>query len=603
VTEVDVIGSARRGVGVEALVARVRAALAAAGVTVAPDGAPGEESRHPIVAVDPAAWFAERVDAGTTPGPELLARVVGLSTAVPDTPLFDDEAALGKHLAAVLHHDPRVVADFVRRGCRASVLPYGVLPRSTDPGAERPIDVATAGPDCERRNRVLAHGAPWFATVRCHHRLDRDLRVDADPFTSAKVVLDVLTGDRLPPDPLTVLGAVEAGAALVVEQRGELLREDLVPSVLCSDQGTGFAVARDLAQDPTRAEALARSAYDELLAAHPLETMGAVLVEAAATARSPRPVTHDPVDLHRAWEVVAEPVADQLQRMKEREDAPVREGLREVLQSLRGVDARLRRLEAGGPPPADEVLRRSAADAGAEPPQVSVLVPAYRAAGWVLEAVASVRENAREPWPLRFEAIVVDDASPTDDGKLVAAWAAEHPDLPVTIVRHGANRGLAAARNTALAHARAPFVLPLDADNALLEGGAKRLFLALHDDTEAAFAYGILQERTVKGPSGLRNAVPWSRERLRQGNFVDALAMVRTEVLRAAGGYTAGMPEQGYEDWDLWCRLATAGHHGMYVPEMVATYRVRPNSMSEQLHLSHVGPLADMLERHPDLLA
>ncbi len=58
----------------------------------------------------------------------------------------------------------------------------------------------------------------------------------------------------------------------------------------------------------------------------------------------------------------------------------------------------------------------------------------------------------------------------------------------------------------------------------------------------------------------------------------------------------------GFEDWDLWCRVAESGGHGTWVPEIVARYRLRPGSMSAGLQLSRLGPLADMLERHPELL-
>jgi hypothetical protein len=36
---------------------------------------------------------------------------------------------------------------------------------------------------------------------------------------------------------------------------------------------------------------------------------------------------------------------------------------------------------------------------------------------------------------------------------------------------------------------------------------------------------------------------------------------------------------------------------------MIASYEVRADSMSADLQLSHVGPLADLLARHGELLA
>jgi glycosyltransferase involved in cell wall biosynthesis len=95
-------------------------------------------------------------------------------------------------------------------------------------------------------------------------------------------------------------------------------------------------------------------------------------------------------------------------------------------------------------------------------PIVSIIVPAYDAAGFIGAALASaVAQSFRA-----LEVIVVDDGSRDSTAAVAGEFAAR--DARVRVVRHAATRGAAAARNTAIAHARGRWIAPLDADDTLL---------------------------------------------------------------------------------------------------------------------------------------
>src|SRR5215204_696893 len=89
---------------------------------------------------------------------------------------------------------------------------------------------------------------------------------------------------------------------------------------------------------------------------------------------------------------------------------------------------------------------------------VSVIMPAYNAGRYIAESVRSVQAQTFGGWEL----VVVDDGSADDTGEVVRRFAAA--DARVRYVRRP-NGGQAAARNTGLAEARAPFVAFLDADD------------------------------------------------------------------------------------------------------------------------------------------
>lgn len=98
----------------------------------------------------------------------------------------------------------------------------------------------------------------------------------------------------------------------------------------------------------------------------------------------------------------------------------------------------------------------SPAPDAAPAPLVSVVVPLYDARRYLPEAIASIQAQTFRD----HELIVVDDGSHDDGAALAAALAPE-----ARIVRHAANRGLGAARNSGACAARGAFVTYLSADD------------------------------------------------------------------------------------------------------------------------------------------
>lgn len=96
--------------------------------------------------------------------------------------------------------------------------------------------------------------------------------------------------------------------------------------------------------------------------------------------------------------------------------------------------------------------------ASAPLPSFSVVIPAYRAAGCVAQAIGSALAQTYPP----LEVLVVDDASP-DSGATLRAIEAFAP--PVRLLRLTGNVGPSGARNAGWAAAQADYVAFLDADD------------------------------------------------------------------------------------------------------------------------------------------
>jgi glycosyltransferase involved in cell wall biosynthesis len=151
--------------------------------------------------------------------------------------------------------------------------------------------------------------------------------------------------------------------------------------------------------------------------------------------------------------------------------------------------------------------------------------------------------------------------------------------VPVTLLRHAVNCGLGRTRNALVERARGEYVFMLDADNEIYPATLGRLVDALDADPDAMFAYPILATFESGEPADLLSAQAWDPEMLRNENYIDATALIRRQDLQDIRGYAEDPRLVGWEDYDLWCRVAESGRHGVHVPEILAGYRANEHSM------------------------
>jgi hypothetical protein len=74
-------------------------------------------------------------------------------------------------------------------------------------------------------------------------------------------------------------------------------------------------------------------------------------------------------------------------------------------------------------------------------------------------------------------------------------------------------------------------------------------------------------------------------------------------VLREVDGFTTDLRLYGWEDYDLWCKLAERDMFAVHVKEIVARYRVASSSMLSLTNLSRDDAMAALAERHPTLFS
>ena len=113
--------------------------------------------------------------------------------------------------------------------------------------------------------------------------------------------------------------------------------------------------------------------------------------------------------------------------------------------------------------------------------KVSVIIPAYNSAGFITDALDSVRNQTHRD----LEIIIVDDGSTDDTREVLEPYLKD----PSTRYIHQDNSGPSAARNTGIKAATGRYIAFLDADDSLLERSVERRadFLDRHPRVTAVF--------------------------------------------------------------------------------------------------------------------
>jgi glycosyltransferase involved in cell wall biosynthesis/GT2 family glycosyltransferase len=228
----------------------------------------------------------------------------------------------------------------------------------------------------------------------------------------------------------------------------------------------------------------------------------------------------------------------------------------------------------------------------AERPRLSVIIPCHDDGDYLIEAVASVQQNAPEA-----ELIIVDDGStqPRTREVLAALGEAGHRVIEQP---HG---GLPAARNTGIAASAGDYFLPLDADNRLLPGFAAEAVALLDADPAAGVVYGDRREFGTR--SGDVTVPEFDLPRMLSGNYIDACAVVRREVWSEGGGYDAALDT--WEDWDFWLGAAARGWRFVRIPRPTFEYRIRPDSLHHRFlrRTDYLPALRRVYEKYPQLVS
>jgi glycosyltransferase involved in cell wall biosynthesis len=203
-------------------------------------------------------------------------------------------------------------------------------------------------------------------------------------------------------------------------------------------------------------------------------------------------------------------------------------------------------------------------------PTVTAIIPTYNRASLLHRAIDSVLGQTH---PLH-EVIVVDDGSLDETRQVVEKYGAR-----VRYVRRE-NGGLAAARNTGVAHATSEWVAFLDDDDEWYADKIERQVVTITAKPEADICYSGLILRGPAGQEVFRRATSpdliWPTIRLRNP-FSPCTVMMRRSLFNEIGGFDEQL--RCVEDWEFHVR-AVVGRQLAMVDAPLTLVHETPHTMS-----------------------
>jgi glycosyltransferase involved in cell wall biosynthesis len=225
-----------------------------------------------------------------------------------------------------------------------------------------------------------------------------------------------------------------------------------------------------------------------------------------------------------------------------------------------------------------------------------VITPAYNVAWCVGRAIDSALAQTYRA----CELIVVNDGSTDDTRAVLEGYRGR-----ITVIDQQ-NRGMSAARNVAIGHARGAYVAFLDADDHWLPEKLARQVVLMQSRPDIGFCSTAARVEDEQGRLLNLWGCPRGRSEMLATLFAENAAiaggcsavMARRSLLDRVGLFDESL--RGFEDPDLWMRLAAvSGYH--CIDEPLAIILRRERSVSRNLEAMRVSALRS-LHKNRDLL-
>lgn len=224
-------------------------------------------------------------------------------------------------------------------------------------------------------------------------------------------------------------------------------------------------------------------------------------------------------------------------------------------------------------------------------PLVSVIVPIYNAAPYLVETLDSILASTYRP----LEVVMVDDGSKDDSLAIAQSYCQQHAECHLITQT---NQGVSAARNTAIRAAKGIYILPVDADDKIADTFIQQAVEVIAHSPEIrvvgcrCWMFGAIDQEW-KLPT-------FSHALLARKNMIPATALYRKADWQRCGGYCE---EEIYrEDWDFWISMMELGGTFYKIDQILFFYRISTGSR-RVLAKGRKHLIVDAINRrHPEYL-
>jgi glycosyltransferase involved in cell wall biosynthesis len=223
---------------------------------------------------------------------------------------------------------------------------------------------------------------------------------------------------------------------------------------------------------------------------------------------------------------------------------------------------------------------------------VSVIIPCYNQGEFLSDAVGSVLRQIYKEW----EIVIVNDGSTDNTQECIENEIKKSPQK-IRSITHESNKGLSAARNTAIKNAKGPFILPLDADDMIKSNFLSECVPLITRGLADIIYTDIEYFGSCKGIKKMPN---YNFKNYVKRNQFCCSALYHKKHCVEVGGYDESF-KYGYEDWEFGIRMGKAGHRGLRIPKALFLYRQRANSMLSTTRKHGIEIWKQIYLKHPEL--
>ncbi|MFR9058243.1 glycosyltransferase [Eubacterium callanderi] len=209
-------------------------------------------------------------------------------------------------------------------------------------------------------------------------------------------------------------------------------------------------------------------------------------------------------------------------------------------------------------------------------PKISILVPVYDVEKkWLKACIESVQNQLYSNWEL----CIVDDHSSMEYIKPFLKRYAEQ-DNRIKIFFREENGHISKASNDALKMATGEYVSLLDNDDLLAPNALFKVVKAINDCPEADFIYSDEDKIDESGKRFDPFFKPdWSPDTLLSQNYICHLTTIKTDLVKAVGGFESGL--EGAQDYDLFLKCTEKANQIVHIPEILYHWRTIESSTAD----------------------